>query len=525
MNSGCPYCSGKKVLSGFNDLATCFPALVKEADGWDPSLVTFGSGKKLKWKCINGHNYFATISNRTKIPKGTGCPICVNKVVQIGINDLESKFPEIASEAIGWDPRLVSYGSNKKVDWVCPEGHKYSKPISSRTGTRRSGCPICSNRKLLEGFNDLNKTHPRIAKEANGWDPTKYFAGSPKKLSWRCPEGHIYEATIVNRSSHESGCPICSGRITKEGFNDLATRFPQVAIEAFEWDPSKVASSSHQVKSWICPRKHIYKATIAHRTSKDLRGCPICAGKQLLIGYNDLASKFPEIAKEADGWDPKSFTAGIDTKLNWKCNSGHHYTASVGSRTNLGTGCPVCANMQVLTGFNDLQTKNPLIAAEAYGWDTSIVLAGSKLKLKWKCPEGHIYTASVTNRTSAKPTGCPKCGKYGFDSTKEGFLYLIKNDYLQMLQIGITNDPDRRLKEHFKRDWALLELRGPIDGYLTRQWETSILRMLKAKGADLSNSKIVGKFDGYSEAWSESTFEVNSIKDLMRLTEEFEDDV
>ena len=46
--------------------------------------------------------------------------------------------------------------------------------------------------------------------------------------------------------------------------------------------------------------------------------------------------------------------------------------------------------------------------------------------------------------------------------------------------------------------------------------------MLKAKGADLSNAKIAGKFDGYSEAWSKSTFEVKSIKELMRLTEEFE---
>ena len=52
--------------------------------------------------------------------------------------------------------------------------------------------------------------------------------------------------------------------------------------------------------------------------------------------------------------------------------------------------------------------------------------------------------------------------------------------------------------------------------------ESIILRMLRAKGADLSNSKIAGKFDGYSEAWSKSTFEVGSIKELMRLTEEFE---
>jgi hypothetical protein len=91
-----------------------------------------------------------------------------------------------------------------------------------------------------------------------------------------------------------------------------------------------------------------------------------------------------------------------------------------------------------------------------------------------------------------------------------------------MLQIGITNVPDRRMREHKKLGWGLIEIRGPMDGHLTQQWETAILRMLKAKDADLSNDKIAGKFDGYSEAWSKSTFEVSSIKELMRLTEEFE---
>jgi hypothetical protein len=180
--------------------------------------------------------------------------------------------------------------------------------------------------------------------------------------------------------------------------------------------------------------------------------------------------------------------------------------------------------MQLLSGFNDLRTRFPLIAEEAFGWDPAIVLAGSNLKMKWKCSVGHIYIAGISRRTSATaPTGCPKCGKYGFDSTSKGFLYLIENSAWQMLQIGITNDLDRRLGEHEKIGWEVIELRGPMDGHLIQQWETAILRMLKAKGADLSNSKIAGKFDGYSEAWSKSTFEVKSIKELMQLTEEFEE--
>ena len=92
-----------------------------------------------------------------------------------------------------------------------------------------------------------------------------------------------------------------------------------------------------------------------------------------------------------------------------------------------------------------------------------------------------------------------------------------------MYQIGITNSPDDRLNRHRRIGWEVLELRGPMDGHLVQQWETAILRMLKAKGADLSNAKIAGKFDGYSEAWSKSTFEAKSIKELMRLTEEFEE--
>ena len=48
--------------------------------------------------------------------------------------------------------------------------------------------------------------------------------------------------------------------------------------------------------------------------------------------------------------------------------------------------------------------------------------------------------------------------------------------------------------------------------------------MLRFRKADLANSQIAGKFDGYSEAWSESTFPVKSIKEIMRMTEEFEEE-
>ena len=63
-----------------------------------------------------------------------------------------------------------------------------------------------------------------------------------------------------------------------------------------------------------------------------------------------------------------------------------------------------------------------------------------------------------------------------------------------------------------------------MDGYLTRDWETSILRMLKKSGAALAAEDIAGKFDGYTEAWIEETFPVLSLRELMNFVEDSENE-
>jgi hypothetical protein len=154
------------------------------------------------------------------------------------------------------------------------------------------------------------------------------------------------------------------------------------------------------------------------------------------------------------------------------------------------------------------------------GWDTTTVSRGTQVKKKWRCEFGHEWIAYVHSRSQG--FGCPSCSVSGFDPNKDGWLYFLSHPHWEMLQIGITNVPDDRLGSHRKLGWELLELRGPMDGHLTAQWETAILRMLKASGADLSNSSIAGKFDGYSEAWSSAKLSFSSIKDLMKKTEDYE---
>jgi hypothetical protein len=174
-----------------------------------------------------------------------------------------------------------------------------------------------------------------------------------------------------------------------------------------------------------------------------------------------------------------------------------------------------------LKGFNDLATTHPQLALQAFGWDPTIVVASGNKRVKWKCAEGHIWSQRITERKSG--TGCPSCAKAGFDPNKDGWLYFLFHPSWLMFQIGITNVPENRIASHQRLGWELIEIRGPMDGSITREWERDILRMLKAKGADLSNKHVAGKFDGYSEAWSKGTFNVDSIKELMLLTQEFEE--
>jgi hypothetical protein len=77
VGKGCPYCSGRLVCND-NCLQTINPNLAME---WHPTRngkllpkdVTTKSGKKVWWKCGKGHEWSASIANRSN---GSGCPHC-----------------------------------------------------------------------------------------------------------------------------------------------------------------------------------------------------------------------------------------------------------------------------------------------------------------------------------------------------------------------------------------------------------------------------------------------------------------
>jgi hypothetical protein len=502
--TNCPVCSNNRLLAGYNDLATTNPELAAQAEGWDPKTLFGFSHKAVGWRCEKSHTWLATVADRSS---GKGCPICSNKQVLTGYNDLATTNPGLAAQADGWDPTTLIAGSGKKVGWQCEHGHKWTAQLASRAAG--NGCPVCANQLVQVGYNDLATTNPELAAQADGWDPTTVVAHSNRMVGWKCEQGHKWNARQNNRAKG-IGCPVCSGRQVLTGFNDLATTNPELAAQADGWDPTTLTTGSGKKVGWQCEHGHKWTAQLVSRAAGN--GCPVCSGREVLVGYNDLATTNPELAAQADGWDPTTLKAHSGKKVGWRCEQDHTWSVPVSDRS-AGRGCPVCSNKKVLAGYNDLATTNPELAAQADGWDPTTLTAHSNKKVGWRCEKGHEWQTKVTHRSTG--IGCPSCADTGFDPNKDGWLYLIDQDVLQMYQVGISNIPVARLRQHSKQGWEVIEVRGPMKGRLAQQLEISCLHALEKRGAILGHKARVKKFDGYTEAWTKASLNVTSIKQIM----------
>lgn len=564
---GCPFCSNHRILTGYNDLQTTEPALAKQ---WHPSkngditpqTVTRGNTKKVWWICAKGHEWEASIASRSS---GVGCPYCANKKVLVGYNDLQTVDPVLAGQW-NWEkngtrkPTDVTRHCGKAVWWVCKRGHEWKATVDVRS--RGLGCPICANKEILVGYNDLKTTDPELAmqwhSEKNGsLLPTMVVRGSSRKVWWQCSRGHVWQASIVNRAKGV-GCPKCSqyrkisfpekallyyvrqifpaavcnadhhvlpwlGRMsldvyipdlhvaveydgprhslqvdqrkndlcTQNGVNLIRIRHPEISEElkgsvnvvlrddtypslagaiecvvlyltnllgqeekvdidierdriavyqllefqesknslsllypevAEQWHPTQngrlraemFAAGSNKILWWKCDKGHAWRASICARTKGS--GCPYCANKKVLIGYNDLETTHPEIAKEWDvlkngKFSPKEVTHGSDKTVWWRCSRGHSWKAKVAARS-LGRGCVYCSNKKVLPGYNDLQFVNPVLAAQWHPEKNGrlvpeMVVPGSRRMVWWKCGNNHEWQATIVSR--AKGNGCPYC--------------------------------------------------------------------------------------------------------------------
>ena len=131
-------------------------------------------------------------------------------------NSLAEVHPELVSEwsekNLPLKPDEVNAKSRKNVWWKCRKcGNEWKSVINARV--KGTVCPVCAEREVLAGYNDLATTDSQLLSE---WDyeqnklkPTEVSRTSAKRAWWKCRHGHSWSMKINERTILGKGCRIC----------------------------------------------------------------------------------------------------------------------------------------------------------------------------------------------------------------------------------------------------------------------------------------------------------------------------
>ncbi|MBR5596914.1 MAG: zinc-ribbon domain-containing protein [Lachnospiraceae bacterium] len=361
---GCPYCAGKVVWPRHNDICTTDPAIAaewnKEKNGdLTANDVAPMSNRAFWWKCsICNYEWHAIVGNRVK---GRGCPNCAHIhqtsiPEQIVYHYVKQRFDDAIN---GYVSELISPYS---IDIFIPslnigveyDGERWHKDVKKdmRKSIRIKEAGIKLIRLREKGCFFLNDNSIQIKVNNPEYKSYEYLNSTIIELF------DVISKMLGERICIEPDCADISRRITsvyKDNMieNSLGEKNKQLAAE---WDyemngtltPYHVKLKSNKKVGWICHKcGGQWMTTICDRTEG--KGCPVCAGKRVMVGYNDLKTKNPSVAREWNyrknaPWNPEEFTCGSSKKVWWICSKcNNEWQANIRNRAVLHSACPECS--------------------------------------------------------------------------------------------------------------------------------------------------------------------------------------
>ena len=134
-------------------------------------------------------------------------------------------------------PDMVNAKSTLIVWWTCSTcGYEWKSVIKARV--KGTICPVCADRAVLKGYNDLATTDSDLLcewdYEKNKLTPTEVSRNSMKPVWWKCSHGHSWKDKISNRTIGQAGCKICEKGILCS--TDCLSKFSCCSIVSlFTW--------------------------------------------------------------------------------------------------------------------------------------------------------------------------------------------------------------------------------------------------------------------------------------------------
>lgn len=190
------------------------------------------------------------------------------------------------------NPEDVSYGSHKKIWWVCEKKHEWAATVNDRYN-KQSGCPYCSG-KIVCKDNCLAVINPKFIKEwhlakNNKLTPYNITFNSSERVWWKCCKcKNEWNASVYTRIRGHN-CPYCSGHKVSDT-NRLNMYYPKL-IEEWNFKKNKKRPSEYSYGSrakvwWVCRKCNFEWISVIKARTILKSGCPNCRGIALKGGIH-----------------------------------------------------------------------------------------------------------------------------------------------------------------------------------------------------------------------------------------------
>ena len=256
----------------------------------------------------------------------------------------------------------VTYGSGKKVWWLCPKGHEYQATLLHRS--QGTNCPHCNSGRqtsfaeqatyyyVKKVFPDAISRYKEIfdnSMELDIYIPSIKLAIEYDGEAWHRAD-KIEREIKKYRICQENGIKLLR---LKEKMTDDAryTADEFLSVEGNMYEHDQLAQVIRFLLDRIDPetniwtrRKPIFHSSVDINIRRDEMEIRSYMTDTKSSSFGEL---FPEIAEEwhpikNKGLTPFKVLPYSDIKAYWVCpNCGHEYQATIGHRT-IGTSCPKC---------------------------------------------------------------------------------------------------------------------------------------------------------------------------------------
>lgn len=197
-----------------------------------------------------------------------------------------------------------------------------------------------------------------------------------------------------------------------------------LVLNYWDWDKNQIEGlspytltyGSTKRSHWVCDLGHSWQAITQSVTSG--HGCPVCAGKVVLIGFNDIETTSPELLPLWDyelnnlqGVHPTNISARSNIEVAWRCRKLHRWVAPVYSISRRNV-CPYCSGKRVIPGRTDILATHPEITNYLHPTknadiDLASVSPYGRQRLWMFCGK-HEWSVRAYHFTKSG-SRCPKC--------------------------------------------------------------------------------------------------------------------